>query len=109
MDGALSSLNGYTAELYPTNIRAEGFSYALTFKRLAGVGSPIIVGTFLDDSLAFVCAIFATGLCVASVCCCFMPDAVPASLHEEEEDSLLRTGDHSDEPEIESGALLVAD
>ena len=61
------------------------------WKRLAGTTSPLMIGFFLEESLAFVCLLLASGLLSSALCCCCVPVAPLKGVHlEEEEDGLLQ-------------------
>jgi putative MFS transporter len=48
--GAWPTILGYSAELYPTRLRATAAGWAGAVSRLGGVGAPLIIGALLQSS-----------------------------------------------------------
>ena len=69
--GVISMLSPYTAEIYPTRMRALGVSWASFWLRVAATVGPLIVGFTLPrygiSGMFLVFSIFALIGCVAAV------------------------------------------
>lgn len=48
--GAWPTILGYTAELYPTRLRATAAGWASAVSRLGGIGAPLMIGALIQSS-----------------------------------------------------------